>query len=61
MDPYIATVIIILLLVIITSVIVYNIYKHRTQEPNINLNDIVGVELPAGVDLNDALGGILKK
>ncbi len=61
MEPYIVTILVILLLIIVTSMLVYNIYKRRTQEPNINLNDIVGVELPAGVDLNDALGGMLKK
>ena len=61
MEPYIVMGVVITLVFSVCIILVKRIYDNRTQEPNINLNDIVGVELPAGVDLNDALGGILKR
>lgn len=61
MEPYIVMGAVIVMVFSVCIILVKRIYDNRTQEPNINLNDIVGVELPAGVDLNDALGGILKR
>lgn len=60
MDPYVATVIGIVSIIIVGALIVWNIYKHRTQEPDIDIGDAIGLELPDNVDLGDALGGVLK-
>lgn len=60
MDPYVATVVGIIILIAIGTLIVWNIYKHRTQEPDINIGDAIGLDLPDNVELGDALGGVLK-
>lgn len=50
MEPYIVMGAVIVMVFSVCIILVKRIYDNRTQEPNINLNDIVGVELPAGVD-----------
>lgn len=60
MEPYVVAGLIIFITFLISAGLVKRIYDTRTQEPQIDVDEIIGLDLPEGVDLQDALGGVFK-
>lgn len=60
MEPYVVAGLIIFITFLIGAGLVKHIYDTRTQEPQIDVDEIIGLDLPEGVDLQDALGGVFK-
>jgi hypothetical protein len=60
MEPYVVAGLIIFVTFLIGAGLVKRMYDTRTQEPQIDVDEIIGLDLPEGVDLQDALGGVFK-
>lgn len=61
MDPYVFAGAVIIITFAIGILLIKKIYDQRTHEPKIDIGNAIGLDLPDGVDINDALGGIFKR
>ena len=61
MEPYIITGLIIFITFLIGARLVKRIYDTRTREPQIDADEIIGLELPNDVNINDALGNMFRQ
>jgi len=63
MEPYVIGGLVIVITFLIGAGIFKRIYDNRTQEPDVGkiVTEKFGLELPDGVNLNDALGGVFKR
>lgn len=63
LDPYVVAGCVIAFAALVCIVTFKYIYDNRTQSPDIGsmAADKFGLDLPDGVDLNDALGGVFKR
>ena len=61
MEPYIIAGLIIFITFLIGAGLVKRIYDTRTREPQIDVDEIIGLELPNDVNINDALGNMFRQ
>ena len=61
MEPYIIAGLIIFITFLIGAGLVKRIYDSRTREPQIDVDEIIGLELPNDVNINDALGNMFRQ
>lgn len=61
MEPYIITGLIIFITFLIGARLVKRIYDSHTREPQIDVDEIIGLDLPDGVNINDALGNMFRQ
>ena len=61
MEPYVITGLIIFITFLIGAGLVKRIYDSRTREPQIDVDEIIGLDLPDGVNINDALGNMFRQ
>ncbi len=61
MEPYVIAGLIIFITFLIGAGLVKRIYDTRTREPQIDVDEIIGLELPNDVNINDALGNMFRQ
>ena len=61
MEPYIIAGLIIFITFLIGAGLVKRIYDTRTREPQIDVDEIIGLDLPDGVNINDTLGNMFRQ
>jgi len=61
MEPYVIAGLIIFITFLIGARLVKRIYDSRTREPQIDVDEIIGLDLPDGVNINDALGNMFRQ
>ena len=61
MEPYIIAGLIIFITFLIGAGLVKRIYDTRTREPQIDVDEIIGLDLPDGVNINDALDNMFRQ
>ena len=61
MEPYVIAGLIIFITFLIGAGLVKRIYDTRTREPQIDVDEIIGLELPNDVNINDALGNMFRR
>ena len=61
MEPYIIAGLIIFITFLIGAGLVKRIYDSRTREPQIDVDEIIGLDLPDGVNINDTLGNMFRQ